>query len=811
MNVVKINVEDFQFESQLSIEPLIAYWKESLNSENLVLAAQAQIVLTAIENTPELRGAILDIDLLKGNHDTLELLMSAVFSPATWEEDIRGVVNPFKTDCFYDTPRFQEIITSYRDLAKGFSEEKSKEAGYLQNIFAYGLILKHCYDKELNISLSLIMPTVDKTTGLIRHFKAQMNPKFVRLSLNGELPELSEDDISEMLNRYQDLAFWCEKLPPHLFEFSGVAIMELMDITEHQMISAIKEELLTEEGLLSDQKFARIQNYFESLIGVKGITIGIASYQGSSDNLVNFGSSANLLFLGEFSCMQDAKNQNHYLSEVYFNRNPLVIPNVQESLLDDRVKQRFEANNLRSVIFLPLIIDGEVIGIFEVGGDRPNVLTSVDILRFQELLAVLAVAVKRNIDQINNQIMKVIKNKFTSLHQAVEWKFEEAAIRYLKDKATNNNAKIEPIDFQDVYPLFGSSDVRDSSEVRNKCIQDDLNTQLSFISEILNKVIAKYPYLIYKELSFEVKSHSDRVSNQLLSEDEVIISDMFHQSIEPLFKHLASVDSSLKIDINRYFDALDVKHGLIYRKRKDYADSVAEINNLVYNLIETEEEKTQKMFPYYFENYKTDGVEYNIYIGQSLTNKRKFNSIYLYNLRLWQLMLMCKITRETHKIMPSLPIPLETAQLILVQSAPLAIKFRIDEKKFDVDGAYNIRYEIMKKRIDKAMIKGTNERITQPGTVAVIYSNRKEEQEYLDYFKYLAHLNYINPVPAQFELEYLQGVSGLKAFRLEVNLSMNEEVEASFQKEMMDVIGEESALGLDAETDLFEGDIAAAV
>ncbi len=44
--------------------------------------------------------------------------------------------------------------------------------------------------------------------------------------------------------------------------------------------------------------------------------------------------------------------------------------------------------------------------------------------------------------------------------------------------------------------------------------------------------------------------------------------------------------------------------------------------------------------------------------------------------------------------------------MLLVHSNPLAIRFRIDEKRFDVDGAYNARYEIIKKRVDKANIKG---------------------------------------------------------------------------------------------------------
>ena len=86
---------------------------------------------------------------------------------------------------------------------------------------------------------------------------------------------------------------------------------------------------------------------------------------------------------------------------------------------------------------------------------------------------------------------------------------------------------------------------------------------------------------------------------------------------------------------------------------------------------------------------------------------------------------MSEMTRQTSKLVPELPIPLETAQLILVHDDPLAIRFRADEKKFDVDGAYNIRYEIVKKRIDKAYIKNSEERLTQPGKIAIVYAPKK--------------------------------------------------------------------------------------
>ena len=132
-------------------------------------------------------------------------------------------------------------------------------------------------------------------------------------------------------------------------------------------------------------------------------------------------------------------------------------------------------------------------------------------------------------------------------------------------------------------------------------------------------------------------------------------------------------------------------------------------------------------------------------------------------------MVTCGIARRTQAVLNSLPVPLETTQLILAQHAPLAIRFRFEEKRFDVDGAYNARYEVIKKRIDKSVVRGTPERVTQPGKIAIIYSQPAEAVEYRDYIDYLQAAGYLIGDPEELELEALQGVHGLRALRVTVN------------------------------------------
>ena len=136
---------------------------------------------------------------------------------------------------------------------------------------------------------------------------------------------------------------------------------------------------------------------------------------------------------------------------------------------------------------------------------------------------------------------------------------------------------------------------------------------------------------------------------------------------------------------------------------------------------------------------------------------------------MWQLTMLTKAARITYKLEEELSHRLRTTQLILAHSQPLSISFRTEERKFDVDGAYNTRYEIVKKRIDKVRIKETNERLTQPGKIAIVYSQAKDATEYTEYIEFLQSQCLLKPGIEKHDLEELQGVIGLKALRVDVN------------------------------------------
>ena len=217
-----------------------------------------------------------------------------------------------------------------------------------------------------------------------------------------------------------------------------------------------------------------------------------------------------------------------------------------------------------------------------------------------------------------------------------------------------------------------------------------------------------------------------------------------------------------------YREALDPDLNIVYRRRKDFEESVAGLNDAISMTLDAEEERAQAMFPHFFEKFRTDGVDHSIYVGAELREDGLFDELYLRNLRIWQLMTTCRIEWELARVKTDMPILLEATHLILVQHQPLSIRFRVDEKRFDVDGAYDIRYEIVKKRIDKARIRGTSERLTQPGQLAIVYSTAGEADEYKRYVGFLQSKGYLGPGLEELELDDLPGISGLKALRVTI-------------------------------------------
>ena len=433
-----------------------------------------------------------------------------------------------------------------------------------------------------------------------------------------------------------------------------------------------------------------------------------------------------------------------------------------------KLYKNLKDQGIKSAILAPIADGKKILGILELASTKTNNLNNVNAQKLEDVMPYIVSAVLRSKDEEENLIEAIIQKECTTVHPAVGWKFNDEAKRFLKEDLEGLEPSFKEIVFKDVFPLYGQIDIKDSSQFRNDSIQKDLLIQLSKINKILTEAWELEKLPIYEELIYRVNIYSEEIKDTLKTSSEQSIFDFVQEDINPIFKHLQKNNAALSKVLDNYNETIDQNTGTYYHHRRNYDESVMKINEKLASVLDKKQQAAQDMFPHYFERYKTDGIEHNMYIGASISEDKKYNSFYLSNIRLWQLQVMCAMENEYYHLKQSLSVPLDVASLLLVYSASLSIRFRMDEKRFDVDGTYNARYEVIKKRIDKSYIKGTNERLTQKGKLAIVYSQKKEELEYLRYIKFLRAKGYFTKNVEILELEGLQGVAGLKAIRVEI-------------------------------------------
>ena len=772
------------FNSHLSFRPLVNALKKNITEGNPGMQKLYGNVVKEFESHPELMGAINDLSIIQPHTELIQELLSAVFPPTT-ANYMYGVSLPFKYQAVYASPLFKTLL-----LKPGTHEIQIPGTDISDNLnrerlhFAYGLVLKKYLGYNSPETTRSVYPFHDAKTGLTRYMELRIDGRFIDVNPTGEMPKMPTTIINHRTNSIMTITELMEQVPLDKFVFEGLSVIRVNDMTEAEVITKIKNRLLDINAFSDASVYTELENHIQCLIGLKGSGIGITPFFKINGHYVYSDlHNTNSILFRHFHSIADKDEISDYCKLLFRdNDQPVLYETLNEQLLADvQCLQYYFKEGARSIILCPLKKHDGLIGILEIISKIPGQLKPVHVSKIEAAIPLFTLGLEKNLEQLNNQVDTVIKKKFTAVQPAVEWRFTEAALNYIVNKHSNVNAKIERIAFNDVHPLFGSVDIRNSSTERSHSIQADLIEQLELAQKVVRKARVDMSLPLLQEIDFNIEKHIAAASDVLQSEEELNIHDFLQGQVASLFNHLHSTQPSVKNEIEHYFASLDPQLGVLYHHRKEYELSISRINDTLARFIDKEQAAAQKVYPHYFERFITDGLEFNIHMGQSITPRKKFDEIYLRNMKMWQLTVMTKASMITNKLEKELSHPLRTTQLILVHGQSLSISFRIEERKFDVDGAYNTRYEIVKKRIDKVRIKETNERLTQPGKIAVVYSQAKDAAEYTEYIEFLQSQNLLKPGIEKHDLEELQGVIGLKALRVDVNFDQDTKQESKVE------------------------------
>jgi hypothetical protein len=735
---------------------------------------QLGIVNKIVEQCPELSAPIKDLTKVKEYMPYIERLFYLVFPTIFWETHELAILLPGSMIPIHASPKFKKVFLNESfqfDFAPSFDHKK-----FTRNRISrmYMHILEKAYGVETKATLDdhFIFPSVDKKTGLERYYFMDIDMRFVEVKSKQELQPLSEDDIKEIKRNITEPGRIQSKLPIDQFNISGITIVRAADVTRTHVLSMIQNDLIDKDNITSQDGFNRLQQRLRNYFHRPLLSASLSCFYDDKVLMLNTGCnlSNSCIFT---SSKQTTRSyfQNTPFEEAVSKKDIFVFSDLQKHNPLVLTQKVLEKTNIRSFMICPLIYRDECIGILSLDDPDPEVFGTQEMIKVKAIQPLFSMAINRAMEDLDNEVQGIIKEKCTAVHPSVEWKFRQSTLKYISDLQNDDQAELAPIIFKNVYPLYGIADVRGSTNARNNAIQKDLDDHLKYARNIIELVAKEKNMLIFDQLLERIDEQRYRIQQSLASGDELSIVKFIQNDIEDLFSHVRDFSPKIAQAVDNYESCIDKQLGTVYKLRKEFEESILLLNQRLANFLDAEQNCIQEIFPHFYERHRTDGVDYLIYCGKAMNEKGMFHDIYVNNLHLWQLHIACGMAWLTQHLKPELSVPLDTAHLILVQNSPLSIRFRYDEKQFDVDGAYDIRHEIIKSRIDKAVVKGTGERLTQPQKIAIVYSMQEEETEMLQHIRFLQKQEFLKNEIEFIELEDLPGVTGLKALRVGVVLN----------------------------------------
>ncbi|SEK21466.1 hypothetical protein [Parapedobacter koreensis] len=732
-------------------------------------------VLSRFHEAQQLHGPISEENISKFNKE-LYFVYNLLVPLLTDETDrLWGLAAPLSGNVFYGTDAFYRFLDKERDAGQVMDKMKAMNGTEVGRLLIYQLILERLYgfvDFGLD---NLVYAFQDEATELPRYYALRLDNTFVHVTAKGQLPpinyqalrrkkmtEVRESDLENLL----DLTS---------FRIEGFSIISLEDITHEHVVEKLKNIVIVGGDYDYHRYHQAIENNLKLLTGNPNLKIGISPVLKLNGRPLLHHQLAENSVLYQFikGVAIDERLRKEWLG---YLEDPYPVTYKVDAglpLVSEPLAALAAQSGLDSLAVIPLFYNQEVVGLLEVYTERGSQISKHELPRLRVAIPLLSQFANDVCVDFKSKLDRIIKKRFTAIQPAVQWKFNEAAWRYLQTENGDGQAKLPlnsvEIRFNQVYPIYGAVDIRNSTLQRNDALLADLTWQMETLGIALLRLnaIQPLPYALMDKFS----QLNSRLSNSQLDYSQVAISEFQHGEIRKAFDELKQADERLAEIILAYEYQMNPAVGVAHQHRYAFETAVKTINQEINQHLDAFNSKLQTIYPSYFEKFRTDGIEFDCYIGQSIAPHIPFQEAKLAAIKHVQLETMVAITRGTHQLVEILPIALETTQLIFINNAEIDISFREDERRFDVEGAYNIRYHIVKKRIDKALIKGTTERVTQPGKITLIYWHEESLHDYLRHIETLQQKGLLGKTLEYLELEELQGVSGLHALRIPVMLS----------------------------------------
>lgn len=726
-------------------------------------------LLSRLEKTPGLLSTNVSELVISQNQELVKELFEVVFPFALTQNEIKGVALPLQEVVFNHSERFKNIL----DNAQKDHVIKWRDFDQHQYYVVCCCIIMNFYFKtDFDLTKPLFVDIPNKQ-GIMFHYRVLYNADFVEVIPNENAIMLSQQDIELLQDNYDNLDLWRKFFPDKSWNLRGFGILSMVDVTTENALTLLKEALLRVEY----QRFQigdLLKQVFSSIFRIANLKVGYTHLE--QDYFIH---SQTLEMMGlNSSLYNSAKDQVNLSSNAIYTlvqkQKIFAVSDLDTVLLeypDVSMYKEFAKNNIKSFILAPVIFDGKTVGVIDVVSAKARVLNSVNAQKLNYLLPIFTQTLERTKATMINSVEAIIQREFTTIHPSVYWRFLQEAYNTYTAGVFGKEYIITPIVFNSVYPLFGEVDIQGSSKIRNEMIVKDLTLQIKGLLGLLEQQNLPHKSIVLQKYYLKLSAYLKNLENSFYSGMENTIQSYINEFVHPLL--LQDSTTMENPSFKEYFEFINYEHKSYYRFRKVYDEQVARVNKNFSDLLDLRQNAAQQVYPHYYERFKTDGVDHNLYIGESIAESIPFDITYLQYLRLWQLQTLAELLCVHYQNNIKDSIKMDVTSLIFVYDTALSIQFKMDEKRFDVEGSYNTRYELIKKRLDKAFIKDTDQRIVEREKICIVFASEADIVEYRSYIEFGQQLGFLKKDLEFFDVQDLQGVVGLKAIRVGVNVSYN--------------------------------------
>src|SRR5438874_2276536 len=301
------------------------------------------------------------------------------------------------------------------------------------------------------------------------------------------------------------------------------------------------------ESIVSKERFMGLEGRLRTLFRRPRLQLGLGAIDGDRVLVLNDFSAH------EHSCIF-ADSAHHTVAEFAGTIYARAVQKGQPIVIDDLatmpnrtpVEDAILASGVHTLVVAPLHYQDRVIGTLELGSPQPGDFDSSHLPALHEVLPLFAMAVRRSMEEFNARIQTAIKERFTAIHPVVEWRFRKAVMDGLERTGDSAAAELEPIVFENVYPLYALSDIRGSSVQRERAIQTDLLTQLALAREVVDVAYKARRLPALDQLRYRVDRHAEQIRKGVAAGDETGIVAFLRAEVESLFEHLETFGEAVR-------------------------------------------------------------------------------------------------------------------------------------------------------------------------------------------------------------------------------------------------------------------------